>query len=256
MDPEQKDALIEVLSTLLKDSHNMVLGSAIAVFNEICPDRFDLIHTHFQKLCRKLADIDEWGQIAIVQMLTRYARSQFVHPDGSDVNGAAKADKPFYSDDEEEEADGGEAKKEHHEMDPDHRLLLSAAAPLLQSRNNGVVMAVASLYFYCAPYADAQRIGKPLVRILKNSRETQYVVLANIATMAATRPELFQPFIAEFFVSASEPSFIRSLKLEILTYIASSSNITKVLKEFNVRAHPHPHTLSCTSGYEEHGEFD
>lgn len=237
MDPEQKEALIEVLSTLLKDAHNMVLGSAIAVFNEICPERFDLIHAHFQKICRKLADVDEWGQIAIIQMLTRYARSQFVHPDGSDANGAAKADKPFYSDDEEEEEPKeGVEKKEHREMDPDHRLLLGAAAPLLQSRNNGVVMAVASLYFYCAPYSEAQRIGKPLVRIVKSSRETQYVVLANIATMAATRPELFQPYIAEFFVSASEPSFIRSLKLEILTYIASSSNITKVLKEFNVRS--------------------
>lgn len=34
MDPEQKEALIEVLSHLLKDAHNMVLGSAVAVFNE------------------------------------------------------------------------------------------------------------------------------------------------------------------------------------------------------------------------------
>lgn len=202
----------------------------------MCPERFDLIHPHYQKLCRKLADIDEWGQIAILQMMTRYARCQFTHPDGSDANGAAKSEKPFYSDDEGEEEEGGaEKEKEHKEMDPDHRLLLTAAQPLLQSRNNGVVMAVATLYFYCAPYAEASRIGKPLVRILKGSRETQYVVLANIATMAATRPDLFQPYISEFFVSASEPSFVRSLKLEILTYLASSSNITKILKEFNVR---------------------
>lgn len=34
LDPEQKEALIEVLAQLLKDAHNMVLGSAIAVFNE------------------------------------------------------------------------------------------------------------------------------------------------------------------------------------------------------------------------------
>lgn len=203
----------------------------------VCPDRFDLIHPHYQKFCRKLGDVDEWGQISIVQLMTRYARSQFLHPDGSDTNGATAKDKPFYSDDEgDEDEEDAEKTKTHHEMDPDHRLLLAATAPLLQSRNNGVVMAVATLYFYCAPYAEAVRIGKPLVRILKSSRETQYVVLANIATMAATRPELFQAYIAEFFVSASEPSFIRSLKLEILTYLASSANITKVLKEFNVRS--------------------
>jgi hypothetical protein len=42
--------------------------------------------------------------------------------------------------------------------------------------------------------------------------------------------EMFQPFVNEFFVSATEPSFTRSLKLEILTYIATPTNIHKILK--------------------------
>jgi hypothetical protein len=33
-----------------------------------------------------------------------------------------------------------------------------------------------------------RQVGKSLVRILKNPREIQYVVLLNIATMAAKRP--------------------------------------------------------------------
>ncbi|KAI8433965.1 hypothetical protein MSG28_012117 [Choristoneura fumiferana] len=36
-------------------------------------------------------------------------------------------------------------------LDPDHRLLLRAAKPLLQSRNAGVVVAVAQLFYHAGP---------------------------------------------------------------------------------------------------------
>lgn len=36
-------------------------------------------------------------------------------------------------------------------LDSDHRLLLRSANPLLQSRNAGVVMAVAQLYYHAGP---------------------------------------------------------------------------------------------------------
>ena len=59
----------------------MVLGSAVAAFMEVSPDHIDLIHPHYRKLCRVLADVDEWGQIFIINLLIRYARSQFTCPD-------------------------------------------------------------------------------------------------------------------------------------------------------------------------------
>lgn len=40
----------------------------------------DLIHKNYRKLCNLLADVDEWGQVIIVNMLTRYGRTQFVDP--------------------------------------------------------------------------------------------------------------------------------------------------------------------------------
>jgi AP-3 complex subunit beta len=49
-------------------------------------------------------------------------------------------------------------------------------------------MAVASLFYHLAPAAEAQKVAKSLVRISRSNREIQYVVLANIATMAATKP--------------------------------------------------------------------
>ncbi len=44
--------------------------------------------------------------------------------------------------------------------------------------------------------------------------------------------EMFQPYVNEFYVSSSEPAYTRSLKLEILTYIATPANIHKILKVF------------------------
>ena len=55
-------------------------GSAIQAFEEVCPERIDLIHKNYRKLCGLLVDVDEWGQVAIINMLTRYARTQFVSP--------------------------------------------------------------------------------------------------------------------------------------------------------------------------------
>ena len=49
-------------------------------FEELCPERIDLIHKNYRKLCNLLVDIDEWGQSAVIHMLTRYARSQFMDP--------------------------------------------------------------------------------------------------------------------------------------------------------------------------------
>lgn len=49
-------------------------------FETVCPERIDLIHKNYRKLCNLLVDVDEWGQVMIINMLTRYARTQFLNP--------------------------------------------------------------------------------------------------------------------------------------------------------------------------------
>lgn len=49
-------------------------------FEEVCPERIDLIHKNYRKLCNLLIDVEEWGQVVIINMLTRYARTQFLSP--------------------------------------------------------------------------------------------------------------------------------------------------------------------------------
>ncbi|XP_028411704.1 AP-3 complex subunit beta-1-like isoform X2 [Dendronephthya gigantea] len=238
LDPELKEPLVEVIEKLLKDKTTLVSGSAVMAFEELCPDRIDLIHKNYRKLCNLLVDIDEWGQSAVIHMLTRYARSQFLDPNKADLE-----NEKFYpesdgsqdeDDDDDDDDDNNEKteKKKPYIMDPDHRLLLRVTKPLLQSRNAAVVMAVARLYHHCAPASEVGVVTRALVRLLKGHREVQYVVLSNIATLSATRKGMFESHLKSFFVHSNDSSHIKTLKLEIMTNIASETNITILLREF------------------------
>ena len=68
--------LIKSLRLMLQ----LVAGSAIQAFEEVCPERIDLIHKNYRKLCNLLVDVEEWGQVVIINMLTRYIRTQFINP--------------------------------------------------------------------------------------------------------------------------------------------------------------------------------
>jgi AP-3 complex subunit beta len=66
LDAEQLPNLKQILDKLLKDSSTMVLGSAIATMNEICPECYDLIHRNYRKICHLLCDFDEWSQVRLI----------------------------------------------------------------------------------------------------------------------------------------------------------------------------------------------
>lgn len=182
----------------------LVAGSVVMAFEEVCPERIDLIHKNYRKLCNLLIDVEEWGQVVIISMLTRYARTQFLSPTqnvsapgpqrGRRVAGRRhllphlspqqeslleeNPEKAFYGSEEDEaKAPGSEEAataalptRKPYVMDPDHRLLLRNTKPLLQSRSAAVVMAVAQLYFHLAPKAEVGVIAKALVRLLRSHR--------------------------------------------------------------------------------------
>lgn len=227
----------------------------------------DLIHKNYRKLCNLLVDVDEWGQVIIINMLTRYARTQFVDPNGDEdlglmdgIDGDAPANERFYdessnsSSDEGDAGGGGGGDKQtaagsnninnndndnsrgsggsSYHIDLDHRLLLRQTKPLLQSRNASVVMAVAQLYHHVAPRNEVQLIAKALIRLLRSHKEVQSVVLNCIASMSSRRKGIFEPHLKSFFVRTSDPTHLKLLKLDILTNLASASSISLILREF------------------------
>ena len=91
------------------------------------------------------------------------------------------------------------------DLDEDHKLLLQSSMPLLKSRNAGVVLSVCSLLYYCGVSSVKTRsaIGKALVRIHRDRREIQYVVLTSIRTLVTQCPSAFAPFLHDFYVKVS-----------------------------------------------------
>ncbi|XP_072348702.1 AP-3 complex subunit beta-2 [Scyliorhinus torazame] len=237
LDQDQKDQLIEVIEKLLADKTTLVAGSVVMAFEEVCPERIDLIHKNYRKLCNLLIDVEEWGQVVIINMLTRYARTQFLNPNHNESLLEENPDKTFYgSDDEESKQEEMDTallpKRKPYVMDPDHRLLLRNTKPLLQSRNAAVVMAVAQLYFHLAPKAEVGVIAKALVRLLRSHSEVQFVVLQNVASMSIKRRGMFEPHLKSFYIRSTDPTQIKVLKLEVMTNLASETNISIILREF------------------------
>ncbi|NXL32552.1 AP3B2 protein, partial [Glaucidium brasilianum] len=237
LDSDQKDQLIEVIEKLLADKTTLVAGSVVMAFEEVCPERIDLIHKNYRKLCNLLIDVEEWGQVVIINMLTRYARTQFLSPNQNESLLEESAEKAFYGSEDEDAKDAKAeaaslAKRKPYVMDPDHRLLLRNTKPLLQSRNAAVVMAVAQLYFHLAPKAEVGVIAKALVRLLRSHSEVQYVVLQNVATMSIKRRGMFEPYLKSFYIRSTDPTQIKILKLEVLTNLANETNISTILREF------------------------
>uniref|UniRef100_A0A8C8BK64 AP-3 complex subunit beta n=1 Tax=Otus sunia TaxID=257818 RepID=A0A8C8BK64_9STRI len=193
LDSDQKDQLIEVIEKLLADKTTLVAGSVVMAFEEVCPERIDLIHKNYRKLCNLLIDVEEWGQVVIINMLTRYARTQFLSPNQNVSVG-------------------------------------TSGCP--RSVSSQVVMAVAQLYFHLAPKAEVGVIAKALVRLLRSHSEVQYVVLQNVATMSIKRRGMFEPYLKSFYIRSTDPTQIKILKLEVLTNLANETNISTILREF------------------------
>lgn len=116
LDASNQPEMITVISILLKDRSPLAIGSVAIAFEAVCPTRLDLLHPHYRRLCRTLVDADEWGQVELMALLTRYARTMLPRPISTQ--------------------DGdGESKEE---VDSDVQLLLTSSEPLFQSSNPAV----------------------------------------------------------------------------------------------------------------------
>lgn len=70
---EHDTALQELIGLLLNDNCAGVIGAAAAAYNAVCPENLTLIGSNFKKLCQTLPDVEEWGQIILIEILLRYA---------------------------------------------------------------------------------------------------------------------------------------------------------------------------------------
>lgn len=381
-DVGQAEQLVEIITRLLEDDGStMVLTSAMIAFCEICPHRLELLHGCYRKVCHLLTDMDEWGQVVVMDAFMQYCRRFFKQPRGqlhgsaeridrerritrgsrkikgmisaggddsitknggavinetllsldgpssissNAANGVSTAPslpprqkqkikrrvvkKGFYSDEEDESVEedvddpyysiisggniarslrespvmgspSGGANKlffrdnanapihgngeqngsvsaiatdddEDGDLDEDHKLLLHSSLPLLKSRNSAVVLAACSLHYHCgiASVKIRTALGKALVRIHRDRREIQYIVLVAIRTLVQECPSAFSPFLDEFFVKGMDPPFTRMIKLDILVSLSTDpKSIDAVLTELRTYVRHTDKAFACAA---------
>lgn len=107
---ENTPALEEIVGILLNDHSPGVVGAAAAAFTSVCPNNLSLIGRNYRRLCEVLPDVEEWGQILLIEILLRFViakhglvqesimfqscctESSQSEKDGSDINSAFEED--------------------------------------------------------------------------------------------------------------------------------------------------------------------
>lgn len=208
LDPGTLPQLLDYISILLGDQQYFVAGSAVSAFLEVCPDRLDLIHKHYRDLVRKLVDMDEWGQLAVIKLMTYYSRKCFAratiekHSTTADDSGMQQYDKG-----------------QEENLDPDLELFLENCKSLLNSRNAAVVVAVARSFMHLAPVRYLGFAVAPLISLLRAPQSIEQLVLYNIVAVCLLRPRSFLPYFSHFLIRAVDAPEVIKLKLELLTLI-------------------------------------
>ena len=225
LDPSTRPQVEEYITTLLGDKQYYVAGAAVQALMEVCPDRLDIMHPYYRRLCRMVGDMDEWGQLALLRLLTVYARRCFPQRTKRAKRAATREEqaKDFY-----EDLEPGEEREDDYVttelIDSDLELLLESIHPLLQSRNSAVIVAVARAYLYLSPSKYLPSAIGPLIALLRSPQDVQEVALYNLVHVCLAHSSLFAPHYRHFLIKSMETPTIRRLKLEVLTLIFSHSS--------------------------------
>ncbi|KIM40525.1 hypothetical protein M413DRAFT_72858 [Hebeloma cylindrosporum] len=214
LDNSHLPALIQIITTLLRDRSPVSLGSVAVAFEAVCPTRLDLLHPHYRRLCRILVDLDEWGQVELMNLLLRYARTMLPRPGMGGSEGVT-----------------GEEEGKDEDMDKDVKLLLDSVEPVFQSRNPAVILGATKVIFYAAPPSYWPKFVHPLMRLLTTSREVERVVLVDLLIITKRAPELFAPYYTRFLARADDLTQVKKDKIRLLLRVLTSDSYAAILRE-------------------------
>ena len=86
------------------------------------------------------------------------------------------------------------------------------------------------------------------MRIHRDRREIQYIVLVSIRTLVKECPSAFSPFLNDFFVKGMDPSFTRMIKLDILVSLSTDPKaINAVLTELKTYVRHSDKVFACAA---------
>ncbi|KZS92350.1 hypothetical protein SISNIDRAFT_478931 [Sistotremastrum niveocremeum HHB9708] len=200
------NSLLPILTTLLSDVSPLSLGTIAVAFRTMCPRRPDLLHQHYRRWCQSLADVDEWGQVALVGVLTNYARSCLRKP---------------------------EASENDREMDPDLSLLLSSISPLFYSRNPATILAAVRSYHSLTLPSSHSILVEPLLTVLHAGTQATSAVLSYIRILSHENPGLWSSRWKSFVARSTDSPSIKRNKVGILLRLTTPENVTTIIHELS-----------------------
>lgn len=143
LDVGLKRDLVPLLQGLLGDKVPSVVSCALSAWEHVCPERTDLLHLSYRQICRMLIEMDEWGQLAAMRVLTIYVRRCFEKPVENNNNNVDNTSTEHFYDDSSENTSS---------LDPDLLLLYKCALQLIHSRSSAVCfLSISFTYvgYYC-----------------------------------------------------------------------------------------------------------
>ncbi|CAH3174324.1 unnamed protein product [Porites lobata] len=202
----EDNGIVEKLVRLIQDPDPQVVCNSLLALDEILAAeggvQLQKIAAHH--LLKRFKAFSGWGQSMIMELLLRY--------------------KPK---DTEELFD-----------------VLNLLDDRLKHPNSAVVMACIQVFINFTKDIDNlaedvyKRIKGPLMTILSSSNsELVYVCLCHIDVLLSKVPKLFEQEYRSFFSRHADPQYIKTKKLEILTTIASVSNVEEVVTELSANVH-------------------
>ncbi|KAE8658520.1 AP-2 complex subunit beta [Hibiscus syriacus] len=195
---------LDSLKDLISDNNPMVVANAVAALSEIqehsCRPVFEITTPTLSKLLTALNECTEWGQVFILDALSRYKAS-----------------------------DAREAEN-----------IVERVTPRLQHANCAVVLSAVKMILQQMDRITStdivrnlcKKMAPPLVTLLSSEPEIQYVALRNINLIIQKRPTILAHEIKVFFCKYNDPIYVKMEKLEIMIKLASDRNIDQLLLEF------------------------
>ncbi|EAN92339.1 putative beta-adaptin [Trypanosoma cruzi] len=204
-----KQRFFERMLGMLRDSDSLVCCNALAVLVEVSRDAeangttegvFEVTKPILYYLLNKLRSVPEWHQAQIINLVLRYTPTS-----------------------EEEMFD-----------------IMNLLEERLQSNNSDLILSASNVFFYLTQNYPAvyrqvfDRLKLPLLSLLSScsKMEVSYVVLCHIKLLVQREPRVFQDSYRVFYCLYMEPTYVKAVKIEILSMLATEASSTDILEEF------------------------
>ncbi|KZT05031.1 Adaptor protein complex beta subunit [Laetiporus sulphureus 93-53] len=203
-----ENGFLETLQEMIADSNPMVVANTVAALSDIhiaataagtTSDTFHITSTILNKLLVALNECSEWGRVAILNALARYET----------------------------------------EDDKESEHICERVVPQFQHANAGVVLAAVKVVMIHMRHVRSESLTKqfirkmapPLVTMLSNPPEVQWVALRNINLLLQKRPDILSNEMRVFFCKYNDPLYVKVEKLDIMVRLAGESNVDALLSE-------------------------